>query len=179
MSEEYLDIVDENGNLTGEKELRSVCHAKGLWHRTVHIHLFREKDKQIELLTHQQSPKKAGSFGKWDIRFGGHLKSGTPLNETILNEMQDEIGLDIKISDLIVGFKDKRDRNMNRELVHAYYLPFSKKFSELLFFDGEVEQVKWRNFKEIENAINENQTYWGTRLDDLYTTKKDLLSKIT
>ena len=43
MQEEYLDIVDENENLTGEKELRSVVHAKGLWHRVVHIYFFREK----------------------------------------------------------------------------------------------------------------------------------------
>jgi len=28
--EEYLDIVDENNNITGEKKLRSLVHKDGL-----------------------------------------------------------------------------------------------------------------------------------------------------
>lgn len=41
MPEEYLDVLDEKGNLTGEKKLRSEIHAKGLWHKVVHgIHFY-------------------------------------------------------------------------------------------------------------------------------------------
>ena len=42
MLDEYLDIVDENNNLTGKKALRSEIHSYGIWHRTVHIYLFRK-----------------------------------------------------------------------------------------------------------------------------------------
>ena len=48
MVDEYLDIVDENGILTGKKELRSICHEKGLWHRTVHIYCYRFINKELE-----------------------------------------------------------------------------------------------------------------------------------
>ena len=38
---EYLDIVDENNVLTGEKRLRSEVHLQGLWHRIVRVYLFK------------------------------------------------------------------------------------------------------------------------------------------
>lgn len=31
--EEYLDIVDESNNITGEKKFRSLIHKDGSWHR--------------------------------------------------------------------------------------------------------------------------------------------------
>ena len=43
---EYLDIVNEDGNLTGEKEMRSVVHVEGLWHRTVHVYFYKIKNKK-------------------------------------------------------------------------------------------------------------------------------------
>jgi hypothetical protein len=34
---EYLDIVDENGNPTGEKVERAYAHKNGIRHRTAHV----------------------------------------------------------------------------------------------------------------------------------------------
>ena len=33
---EYLDILDCNGNKTGEKRPRKEVHSKGYWHKGVH-----------------------------------------------------------------------------------------------------------------------------------------------
>ncbi len=179
MSEEYLDIIDENGNLTGEKELRSVCHAKGLWHQTVHIYLFREDCGQIELLTHQRSLTKDANPGKWSSSFGGHVESGSTIKETTLIEIREEIGLDIKFDDLILGFSKKHDGITNREYFYVFYLRYMRDTKELSFNDGEVQQVRWRSFDEIENAVNSTQNIWSTKLDNLRLIKKDLLSKIS
>jgi hypothetical protein len=40
--EEYLDVFDENNQPTGVVLPRRQVHAEGLWHRTVHIYLFRK-----------------------------------------------------------------------------------------------------------------------------------------
>ena len=90
MSEEYLDIVDENGNLTGERELRSVCHAKGLWHRTVRIYLFRKRNDEIELLIHSFLIKKRTNPSMWTASFGGHIKALLP-NSNLLKTEQNSI----------------------------------------------------------------------------------------
>ena len=34
---EYLDVVDENNNLTGKTEERNIIHEKGIWHREVAV----------------------------------------------------------------------------------------------------------------------------------------------
>ena len=51
MAEEYLDLVNEENKLTSKNELRSVIHSTGLWHRTVHIYLFRKTDNNIRPLS--------------------------------------------------------------------------------------------------------------------------------
>ena len=178
MSEEYLDLVDENGELTGERELRSVCHAKGLWHQTVHIYLFRKNNGQMELLTHQRSKEKETSPNKWASSFGGHVKNGETINETILSETEEEIGLKIKIEDLIIGFNKKYDGTINREYIYVFYLLFEDNLNKLSFNDGEVQQVKWRSFAEIEKAVKSTHDIWSTKLDNLLLVEKDLLSKI-
>ena len=39
---EYIDIVDEQGNPTGEKVERSIAHSQGIRHRTAHIWIVRK-----------------------------------------------------------------------------------------------------------------------------------------
>ena len=41
---EYLDVIDDNGNLTGETVAREVAHRDGIRHRTSHLWLLRKKD---------------------------------------------------------------------------------------------------------------------------------------
>ncbi len=37
MVDEYIDIVNELGTLTGRKTLKSEIHAKGYYHNTAHV----------------------------------------------------------------------------------------------------------------------------------------------
>ena len=38
---EYLDIVDRDGNLTGETVSRETAHRDGIRHRTAHVWIVR------------------------------------------------------------------------------------------------------------------------------------------
>ena len=49
MAEELFDIVDENGNPTGETVSRSEAHAKGIMHRTAHIWVIRDNEGKKEV----------------------------------------------------------------------------------------------------------------------------------
>lgn len=52
---ENLDVLDEQGNKTGEIKSRDEIHEKGLWHRTVHIWVVNDnKDVLMQL----RSPEK-------------------------------------------------------------------------------------------------------------------------
>ena len=54
--DELIDILDDQGNLTGRNCLKSVAHKKGLYHATVHI-WFYTPDGNI-LLQQRSASKK-------------------------------------------------------------------------------------------------------------------------
>ena len=121
-TEEYLDVIDENNQPTGVVLPRRQVHAEGLWHRTVHVYLFRKGANGLEFLLHLRSKLKETSPGLWDTRFGGHIKAGQSVEDGVRDELQEEIGLDTSRIQLIEGEWQKRDFPPNREYTKVYFL---------------------------------------------------------
>jgi 8-oxo-dGTP pyrophosphatase MutT (NUDIX family) len=178
MNEEYLDIVDEKGNLTGEKELRSICHEKGLRHQTVHIYFYRKNNGILEILPHLRSKFKSANPNNWDTRFGGHVEAGQTPQEATKKELQEETGLDIEMKNLQSGPKEFYDGGKNKEVVSVFYYNFTGSLDELSFNDGEVQEVRWMSFEEIEKEMNAKVMLWTGSTTGLNVIKNDLLNKI-
>ena len=45
--EEFIDVLDENGLLTGEIKTRSEIHKQGLWHRCIVVAIVNEKNQVL------------------------------------------------------------------------------------------------------------------------------------
>ena len=45
--EEYVDILDESGNVTGEVITKKEAHRTGKWHRAIHIWIIDKDKKKI------------------------------------------------------------------------------------------------------------------------------------
>ena len=179
MTEEYLDIVDENGKLTGEKELRSVVHEKGLWHLLVHIYCYRFVNKELELIVHLRAKNKQQNPNKWTTRFGGHVEAGHTVQETVTKELFEEAGLMAESRNMIVGIRSISDEfPKNNEIVQAYYYNYAKSIETLSFNDGEVQEAKWMSISEIRNAISA-ETNWGPNIENFEFVVADLQSKAT
>ncbi len=178
MSEELLDIVDENNNPTGKSAPRSKVHVEGIWHRTVHIYLFRKNNNEIEFLVHLRSPFKDLYPNCWDIRFGGHVKSGLTPEEGVKAELEEEIGLDANKFKLIEGQWRKRDHMPNREFSKIYFLEYSEDISKLKFNDGEVREIKWMGVQEIKDSMIKNPEVWSGNIDGFTKISNYLLEKI-
>ncbi|MFA5993387.1 MAG: NUDIX domain-containing protein [Parcubacteria group bacterium] len=161
MTEEFLDIVNENNILTGESAPRSKVHAEGIWHRTVHVYVFRKNDNVIEFLVHLRSKSKDLAPNKWDTRFGGHVKAGVSLEEGVGTEMKEEIGLNINLNSLIVGTWRKSDKFPNREFSRRYYFEYNGDLNDLTFNDGEVQEVQWMNIQDIKNGMENDSEKWA------------------
>lgn len=175
--EEYFDILDEQGNITGEERLRSEAHTLGLWHRTVHIYFYRLNDGIVELLVHLRSKTKDLNPNKWDTRFGGHIKAGESIEEALKNELKEETGLSISSSQVSVGPIHKRDKFPNREFTNVYFYNFTGETSELVFNDGEVQEVKWISLDDALKSIEENSDQWSSRPTG-FKEIKELLTKL-
>lgn len=161
MPEEYFDILDDQGNPTGEKCSRFQAHTQGLWHRTVHIYLFRKIDETVEFLVHLRSKTKDLAPNKWDTRFGGHLKTGENIEDALVTEIKDEIGLELKPDNFIQGETQKSDKFPNREFVSVFYYNHNDGLEKLKFDDGEVQEVRWMKSQDIINSIQEKPSEWS------------------
>lgn len=178
-TDEYLDTVNEDNIPIGNKCLRSAAHSEGLWHRVVRIYFFKISD-EIEFLVHLRSKTKDLSPNKWDTRFGGHLKAGESIEETVRGELHDEVGLTLEPSNLIRGEIYKNNKYPNREFVNVFYYKFDGKVSLLKFNDGEVQEVKWMKSSQILKSMMEKPEIWSGGKDGfieiLNVLKSNLMS---
>jgi len=91
MSEEIFDIVNERDEVVGQNTRREV-HARGLWHRAVHVLVFNARG---EVFLQKRSLKKDIAAGKWDSSASGHLDSGEAYDACAVREVREEIGLEL------------------------------------------------------------------------------------
>ena len=89
---EYLDIVNEYGEPTGETVERSIAHLEGIPHRTSHLWVVRRKNGGIEILLQKRSFNK--SFpGCYDISSAGHIPAGDEFIPSAIRELKEEVRL--------------------------------------------------------------------------------------
>jgi len=143
---EYLDIYDENKNLTGEKILRGEKLEKGKY---INIVIMFIENNEGKFLIQKTSKEKGGVFATT----GGHVKSGTTSDEAIIEEISEELGLDLSISDLIHIYT----RRLEHVLQDVYYLKKDIDINELTLQESEVEYVKWLSVDEINKLIEKEE----------------------
>lgn len=89
--EEWLPLVDTNGQITG-KAPRSVCHSSiNYLHPVVHLHIF---NSQGELYLQKRPENKLVQPGKWDTAVGGHIALNEAVETGLARETKEELGLE-------------------------------------------------------------------------------------
>jgi isopentenyldiphosphate isomerase len=89
MTEEIFDVVNEHDEVIGQNT-RGEVHARGLWHRAIHVLVFNSRG---EVFLQKRSQKKDIAAGKWDSSASGHLDSGEDYDACVVRELREEIGL--------------------------------------------------------------------------------------
>jgi len=89
--EEWFDVVNERDEVIG-RELRRNVHARGLWHRAVHVLVF---DQAGQVFLQKRSMLKDLSPGLWDSSCSGHLDSGEDYDAAAVRELGEEIGVKV------------------------------------------------------------------------------------
>ena len=153
MSEEMFDIVDENNELTGEQKPRSVVHGEMKdWHRITGIYIINDKK---EILCQKRSIHKDANPGMWQPNFGGHVKAGQTFDENAIQELAEELGLQINISQLTK--KSIYKNNNFKHIGQRYILRLNKDIVDMSNNDGEVEELAWLSLEELDKQIIEGK----------------------
>lgn len=154
--EELIDVLDENGNKTGEILTRKQIHKKGLCHKIVVISIIDEKGN---ILMQQRSKNKSKNPGKWDVAAVGHVSSGQTSTEAAIRETLEEVGIKVKEKELkyILTYKNKenvKEDYIDNQIYDCYIVKREKiDLKDIKIQKSEVEQVKLCNLKEFEQII--------------------------
>lgn len=84
---EYFDILNEDGEFTGNIASREDCHKNGFWHRAIYCFIF---NKNGDVLLQKRSKTKKLWPSLWDVTAGGHVLAGEFGYQALIREIKEE-----------------------------------------------------------------------------------------
>lgn len=141
---EMLPLVDAEGRVIG-KASRGECHSGSfLLHPVVHLHLV---DKDGKLYLQKRPLWKSIQPGKWDTGVGGHVDLGETVEEALVREAAEEIGICSVEATLIRVYEFRS--SVERELVNVF-LGTSR---DIPVAGAEIDEGRFFSIEEIDKMI--------------------------
>lgn len=153
---EYVDILTESGEKTGEKKPKDDVHRDGDWHKSVHIWVLNSKR---ELLIQRRAACKKSHPNQWDISAAGHVSAGDTPIAAAVREFQEELGLSLSEDEFEYLFEIRANAVLNngtfieREINDVYLVKKDIDPSVLHLQEEEVAEVKYIPWEELEIRI--------------------------
>lgn len=166
---EYLEVVDEENNLTGKIEERDVIHEKGLWHREVSIWIMNQNE---EVLLQKRSPNKKQGANKWSV-CAGHVDIGEEPIATAVREINEELGIVVEKSELKEMFVEKivnkLPNSYNNVFSYKYFLKTNVSIEDYKIDKNEVSEIKYISLEELEQLMKDKP------VDYPFVAKSDMI----
>ena len=118
--QELFPVVDEQGNILGSITRGQAHDGTKILHPVVHLHVFNSRG---ELYLQKRPEWKDIQPGKWDTAVGGHVDFGENVQQALLREVREELGI-TDFEPVCLGtyvFEGKRER----ELVYVHKTIYS------------------------------------------------------
>ena len=161
---EYLDIVDENAEPTGNVVERSKIHKNGLLHRTSHVWLLRRRNGRVQILLQLRSKDKESWAGCYDISSAGHIPAGDGFVESALRELQEELGIEASANELIhcgdrrfvFRYEYRGEEFTDNQISRVFALWRDIDECGITVQQSEVDSVLWMDFDECVHKVENN-----------------------
>jgi isopentenyldiphosphate isomerase len=153
---EYLDVLDENGNLTGEKKDRNLVHRDGDWHKTIHLWII---DTKGEILLQKRSANTETCQNMWDISVAGHIPAGVSSLENCIKEAGEELGIELEKNEIKFLFRCSESTVHNNgtyvnNSFHDVFLVKKDLDLDIIELDeNEVSELKFISFEKFEQMF--------------------------
>lgn len=143
--QELFPLIDAEGNVVG-RATRAYCHGGSMaLHPVVHLHVI---DAEGRIYLQKRSMRKDIAPGKWDTSVGGHVDFGESLQDAVVREAREELGLHIDPEECRFLFQYVWQSSRERELVTAFAL--TSEVTPQPDYD-EVDEGRYFTIEELES----------------------------
>lgn len=154
---EYIDIVDEDGNPTGQTASREEVHEKGLLHNHVHVWIVNSKG---EVLLQKRVTSKKTYPNMWAMAFEGHVSAGKTIVETVIAEGEEELDIKLFEKELkpLFGYERRVEFNpttIENSINNVFVLKKDIQIEEIVIQEDEITDVKWMKLEDYKKEIND------------------------
>ncbi|AGX43523.1 NUDIX hydrolase [Clostridium saccharobutylicum] len=152
---ELLTIYNKNLEEIGIKT-RDEVHKKGLRHKVVHCWIIERLKEELLIYLQQRSYRKSDFAGLYDISCAGHIDAGEEVENSMIRELEEELGLHVNKNDLkYIGrkFETYEMKNFSDdEICEMYILEVDK--STIFNLGEEVENMVKLPFSQYKKWVN-------------------------
>lgn len=147
---ELIEIVDENGNFTGEVMDKDEAHDKNLLHNEIAVFIINDRK---QTLLQKRSASKRFDPNKWAL-CAGHVDAYESLEDAAIREIKEEIGL-IVSKDELNSFGERKIsiKEENSQVNYYYYIKCNLNEEDFIIQKEELSEVKWFDIDEVINMI--------------------------
>ncbi len=155
---EYVDIVNNDGMLTGLTVTREKAHSDGLFHRSIHLWIINPKG---ELLMQKRAMSKTAHPGLWDVSCAGHVESGDTAEETVIKETGEELGIKIEKEDfslcnrIFSHYVFNSGAYIDNEFIYVFLMKKDIEFEKFKPDSAEVSDIKYISLADFQKKIHE------------------------
>lgn len=174
---ELIDVLDNNGNKTGQTKDKNVVHCDEDWHRVAHVWIINSNH---ELLIQLRAPNKVNYPDHWDVSVAGHVASGEDSVGAAIREAKEElsIGIDKNKLEHLGTVTNRRVLNqgayIDNSFADIFLINMDLDPSALKFEDSEVVRTKFIHFRELEKIINSGKEKFVPQPDEYPLLFKEL-----
>lgn len=145
MKEEFLDVVNKDGEIIGLRPRSEIHGNPELIHRVVHVLLFNSRG---ELLLQKRSENKDVAAGLWDTSVGGHVDAGETVHDALRREMSEELGITRCTPEFLYTYM--HSNHYETELVHTFTCTYD---GDIDFQRDEIDEVRHWTTGEISTSL--------------------------
>lgn len=170
---ELIEIVDKDGNFTGQVIDKEEAHDKNLLHNEVAVFIINSK-KQV--LLQKRSANKRFNPNKWGL-CAGHVDAGESLESAALREVKEEVGIDITTNDLKpFAEREFTIRDSNSHITYFYYAKSNLNEKDFIIQKEELSEVKWFDIDNVIDMIKfkDHSTVFREERLSLFEQLKDI-----
>jgi len=161
---ELFDIYNKYGEKTGETIERNEAHKNRILHRVIHLWILNQNN---EILIQQRSPSIPGG-NLWYVSVAGHIESSENIENTLIREAQEELGLNISnithSIKYLYTFLDCIRMNsdyIDNEIYDVFVLKADFDLRQVVVQAEEVQAVKYIKYADFKDMIiKQDKSLW-------------------